>query len=62
MRSDGSAKYDPFDNKLTLFGYKVHLAVYTASQLPVSLEATPSEVHDGEAITWIPDIAKNDNL
>ena len=38
------AKYDTFGNKLTWFGYKVHLAVDTASELPVSLEVTPAHV------------------
>ena len=37
-------KYDTFGNKLTWFGYKVHLAVDTASELPVSLEVTPAHV------------------
>lgn len=42
------AKYDTFGNKLTWFGYKVHLAVDTASELPVVLDVTPANVYDGE--------------
>ncbi|SDW06365.1 Transposase [Alicyclobacillus hesperidum] len=42
------AKYDTFGNKLAWFGYKIHLAVDTASELPVALEVTPSNVYDGE--------------
>jgi hypothetical protein len=42
------AKYDTFGNKLTWFGYKVHLAVDTASELPVALDVTPANVYDGE--------------
>lgn len=41
-------KYDTFGNKLTWFGYKVHLAVDTASELPVALDVTPANVYDGE--------------
>ena len=42
------AKFDTFGNKLTWFGYKIHLAVDTQSELPVSLEVTPANVYDGE--------------
>jgi IS5 family transposase len=51
------AKYDTFGNKLTWFGYKVHLAVDTASELPVALDVTPANVYDGEmAIPLMKDI------
>ncbi|WP_206923100.1 transposase, partial [Alicyclobacillus suci] len=54
------AKYDTFGNQLTWFGYKIHLAVDTASELPVSLEVTPAHVYDGEiAIPLMKDIAEN---
>jgi transposase len=54
------AKYDTFGNKLTWFGYKIHLAVDTASELPVSLEVTPAHVYDGEvAIPLMKDVAEN---
>lgn len=43
-----SAKYDTFGNKLTWFGYKIYLAVDTASELPVSLDVTPAHVYDVE--------------
>lgn len=42
------AKFDAFGNKLTWFGYKVHLAVDTHSELPIALEVTPAHVNDGE--------------
>jgi len=54
------AKYDTFGNKLTWFGYKIHLAVDTKSELPVSLEVTPAHVYDGEmAIPLMKDIVEN---
>jgi IS5 family transposase len=54
------AKYDTFGNKLTWFGYKIHLAVDTHSELPISLEVTPAHVYDGEmAIPLMKDIAEN---
>jgi transposase, IS5 family len=34
--SNWGAKYDTFGNKLTWFGYKIHLAVDTHSELPIS--------------------------
>lgn len=43
------AKFDSFGNKITWFGYKLHLAVDTESELPVALEVTPANVNDGEA-------------
>lgn len=42
------AKYDTFGNKITWFGYKIHLAVDTESELPVALEVTPAHVNDGD--------------
>ena len=42
------AKYDTFRNKITWFGYKIHLAVDTDSELPVALEVTPANVNDGD--------------
>nr|WP_284200187.1 transposase [Alicyclobacillus sacchari] len=42
------AKYDTFGNKLTWFGYKVHLAVDAKSELPIALDVTPANVYDGE--------------
>jgi len=54
------AKYDTFGNKLTWFGYKIHLAVDTLSELPVSLEVTPAHVYDGEmAIPLMKDVIEN---
>ncbi|MFR9710530.1 transposase [Paenibacillus sp. MB22_1] len=42
------AKIDSFGNKITWFGYKIHLAVDTKSELPIALEVTPAHVNDGE--------------
>jgi len=42
------AKFDSFGNKLSWFGYKIHLAVDTKSELPVALEVTPAHVNDGD--------------
>lgn len=42
------AKFDSFGNKVTWFGYKLHLAVDTKSELPLALEVTPAHVNDGE--------------
>ena len=42
------AKLDSFGNKIAWFGYKIHLAVDTASELPVALEVTPAHVNDGD--------------
>ena len=42
------AKFDSFGNKMTWFGYKLHLAVDTKSELPIALEVTPAHVNDGE--------------
>jgi|UniRef100_A0A8R1ELY9 IS5 family transposase len=42
------AKFDSFGNKVTWFGYKLHLAVDTQSELPLALEVTPAHVNDGE--------------
>lgn len=54
------AKYDTFGNKLTWFGYKIHLAVDTASELPIALEVTPAHVYDGEmAIPLMQDVVEN---
>ncbi len=42
------AKFDSFGNKLTWFGYKMHLAVDTHSELPIALEVTPAHINDGD--------------
>nr|WP_281172608.1 transposase [Aneurinibacillus terranovensis] len=42
------AKLDSFGNKVTWFGYKLHMAVDTKSDLPLALEVTPAHVNDGE--------------
>ncbi|MFC0216753.1 transposase [Paenibacillus chartarius] len=42
------AKFDSFGNKAKWFGYKLHLAVDTASELPMALSVTPAHVNDGD--------------
>ena len=42
------AKYDTFGNKIAWFGYKIHLAVDTHSELPIALAVTPANVYDGD--------------
>ncbi|MGG1576285.1 transposase, partial [Fictibacillus sp. NRS-1165] len=41
------AKFDEFRNKITWFGYKIHIAVDTNSEIPTALEVTPAHVKDG---------------
>lgn len=42
------AKFDTFGNKVKWFGYKLHLAVDTKSELPMALKVTPAHVNDGD--------------
>lgn len=42
------AKFDSFGNKVKWFGYKLHLAVDTASELPIALSVTPAHVNEGD--------------
>ena len=39
---------DSFGNTVTWFGYKLHLAVDTESELPIAFEVTPANVNDGD--------------
>jgi transposase, IS5 family len=56
------AKFDTFGNKLTWFGYKIHLAVDTRSELPMAVEVTPAHVYDGEmAAPLMKEVAENSN-
>lgn len=41
-------KLDTFGNKVKWFGYKLHLAVDTESELPMALKVTPAHVNDGD--------------
>jgi len=41
------AKFDSFKNKITWYGWKVHLAVDTKSELPVAITVTPANEADG---------------
>ncbi|MCL6488989.1 MAG: transposase [Alicyclobacillus mali] len=47
-QANWGAKFDAFGNKLAWFGYKVHLAVDTKSELPIAVEVTPANVFDGD--------------
>ena len=40
------AKRDTHGNQITWFGYKLHLAIDTRSELPLSLTVTPAHRHD----------------
>ncbi|SMG52993.1 transposase [Paenibacillus aquistagni] len=51
------AKFDSFGNKMTWFGYKLHLAVDTKSELPLALEVTPAHVNDGDMAPSLIEIA-----
>lgn len=42
------AKFDSFGNKITWFGYKMHLSVDTKSELPMAIEVTPAHMNDGD--------------
>jgi len=46
--SSWGAKFDEHRNKITWFGYKIHLAVDTESELPTALEVTTASVNDGD--------------
>jgi len=50
------AKFDSFKNKITWFGYKLHLAVDAESELPTALKVTPASVYDGD---MGPELVKN---
>ncbi|WP_307344037.1 transposase, partial [Caldalkalibacillus uzonensis] len=49
------AKFDEMKQKITWFGYKIHLAVDTESELPTALEVTTASVNDGDVF---PDLVK----
>lgn len=42
------AKFDSFGNKITWFGYKIHLVVDTYSELPMAVLVTPANENDGD--------------
>lgn len=46
--ADWGSKKDSYGNTITWFGYKLHLAVDTASELPVAFEVTPANINDGD--------------
>jgi IS5 family transposase len=57
------AKFDSFGNKVKWFGYKLHLAVDTASELPMALSITPAHVNDGDmAPALMAQVAKGTNV
>lgn len=48
----GGAKRDTHGNQLTWFGYKLHLAVDTASELPIAIQITPANRHDANNASY----------
>lgn len=46
--ADWGSKKDSYGNTVTWFGYKLHLAVDTVSELPVAFELTPANINDGD--------------
>lgn len=57
------AKFDSFGNKVKWFGYKLHLAVDTKSELPMALEVTPAHVNDGDmAPTLMEQVSKKSKV
>lgn len=44
--ADWGVKQNTDGNKIAWFGYKVHIATDTKSELPIALEVTPASVHD----------------
>jgi len=56
------AKRDTHGNQLTWFGYKLHLAVDTASELPIAIQVTPASYHDStQAIPLIESLKTQPN-
>lgn len=46
--ADWGVKKDSFNNKVTWFGYKLHIAVDATSELPLAFEVTPANINDGD--------------
>ena len=44
--SDWGVKQNTDGNKIAWFGYKLHIATDTKSELPIALEVTPASIHD----------------
>lgn len=53
------AKFDSFGNRITWFGYKMHLSVDTFSELPMAIEVTPAHMNDGDIAPLLIEQAKN---
>ena len=54
---DWCSKKDTHGNQVRWFGWKIHLAVDTKSELPVAVNVTPASVNDGTmAVTLVEDI------
>ena len=53
------AKFDSFGNRITWFGYKMHLSVDTFSELPMAIEVTPAHINDGDIAPSLIEQAKN---
>jgi len=51
---DWGAKFDSFKNKTTWYGWKVHLAVDTESELPIAITVTPAnEADSNQALSLV---------
>ena len=51
---DWGAKFDSFKNKTTWYGWKVHLAVDTESELPLAITVTPAnEADSNQALSLV---------
>jgi len=56
---DWGSKYDSHHNKITWFGWKVHLAVDTSSELPLAISLTPANESDGnEALPLVQKVSQ----
>ncbi len=53
------AKIDTHGNQHTWFGYKLHLAVDTASELPIAIKVTPANRNDATQAIPLMDAIKN---
>ena len=58
--ADWGVKQNTDGNKIAWFGYKLHIATDTKSELPIALEVTPASVHDSNmALSIIKQVKEN---
>lgn len=54
---DCGSKRDTHGNQIRWFGWKIHAAVDTKSELPIAISVTPASINDGiMAIPLVEDI------